>query len=45
MSVDPDPIAERQRTVSRSELEKHSNDEQSMGDQANVDDAIAELLE
>lgn len=42
MSVDPEPIAERHRTVSRSELEM--DDVESLGDMANTDDAIEEIL-
>lgn len=42
MTVDPDPIAERQETVSRSELKM--DDVEAMSDQADVDDAIEEML-
>lgn len=42
MSIDPDPINERRRTVSRSELKM--NDTESVSTVANTDDAIDELL-
>lgn len=42
MSVDPDPLAERQETVSRSELEM--DDVESVEEIADVDEEIAEIL-
>lgn len=43
MSIDPDPIAERSRTVPRSSLKM--DDDETLGDVAAVDDAIEELLD
>lgn len=42
MTVDPDPLSERQKTVSRSELQM--DDLSSMSDNAQVSDEIQDLL-
>lgn len=40
MTVDPDPIADRTRTVDRSDLKMKSNDQQSIKDRADIDQEL-----
>jgi hypothetical protein len=43
MAIDPDPIAERQRTISRSELEM--DDQQSLEETADIDSKLMEKFD